>query len=74
MRCLRYVESCVLGKLMQQNLACGDVQLRDEAARAKQQFGQFDGDKDAAARAAEAARQREAQVAQLSQCGPTTRL
>ncbi|KAK9841982.1 hypothetical protein WJX81_002692 [Elliptochloris bilobata] len=42
-------------------------QLKEEAARAHQQFGQFDSKKDEAARAATAARQREAQVGQLSQ-------
>lgn len=55
-------------------LSCtaGITQLREEAARAQQQFGQFDGAKDAAARAAQDARAREAQVAQMSQCVPTT--
>ena len=48
------------------------AQLRDEAARAQQQFGQFDGAKDAAARAAQDARAREAQVAQMAQCVLTT--
>lgn len=47
---------------------CGWAQLKQEAERARAQFGQFDNSKDAAARAQEAARQREAQAAQLAQC------
>ena len=49
-------------------LVGGLAQLKQEAERARAQFGQFDNSKDAVARAQEAARQREAQAAQLAQC------
>lgn len=46
------------------------AQLKQEAAAAQQQFGQFDNMKGDAARAQEAIRLREQQAAQLAQCVP----